>query len=65
MIFQHPGGRDLLLEYAGKDATIAFRGTGHSETAIKSLKQYEIGELIAQQQIFRQNRTISIQNLPE
>lgn len=65
LLFQHPGGKDLLLEYAGKDATLAFRGTGHSETAIKSLKQYEIGELIAQQQIFRKNGMISIQNLPE
>lgn len=65
IMFQHPGGKDLLLEYAGKDATFAFRGTGHSEMAIKSLKQFEIGELIAQQQIFRKNATISVKDLPE
>ncbi|KAG4068917.1 hypothetical protein HA402_005065 [Bradysia odoriphaga] len=62
---KHPGGKDLLLEYAGKDATFAFRGTGHSEMAIKSLKQFEIGELISQQQIFRKNATISVKDLPE
>ena len=54
-----------MLEYAGKDATFAFRGTGHSQMAIKSLKQFEIGELIAQQQIFRKNATISVKDLPE
>ena len=48
---------EILLEYAGRDATIAFRGTGHSIFAIDALKEYEIGELILQQQIF-QTKTV-------
>lgn len=35
----HPGGSDVILEYAGRDATLAFIGTGHSSAAIHSLKR--------------------------
>lgn len=31
--FQHPGGADSLLEYAGKDGTQAFEDVAHSEDA--------------------------------
>lgn len=44
-IFQHPGGSELLMEYAGKDATKAFNRAGHSAEALQDLKIYEIGEL--------------------
>ncbi|XP_063701439.1 cytochrome b5 type B-like [Culicoides brevitarsis] len=49
----HPGGDDLLMEYAGRDASLAFRGTGHSQEATNMLKQYEIGELVPHEQIYR------------
>ncbi|XP_052898520.1 uncharacterized protein LOC128305214 [Anopheles moucheti] len=49
----HPGGHDVLVENAGRDATIAFLNAGHSGTAIKSLKQYEIGELPPSECIYR------------
>lgn len=32
-IIQHPGGEEVLLEQAGKDATEAFEDVGHSTDA--------------------------------
>lgn len=49
----HPGGQDVLLEYAGRDATLAFIGTGHSTVARTILDQYKIGELPPEERIFR------------
>lgn len=44
--FQHPGGGDLITEYAGRDATKAFDDFGHSHDAKKLLKPLKIGELV-------------------
>ncbi|KAL6427120.1 hypothetical protein ACFW04_009346 [Cataglyphis niger] len=44
-ITQHPGGTELIEEYAGKDATNGFDDFGHSSDAKKILKEYLIGEL--------------------
>ncbi|XP_011298665.1 cytochrome b5-like [Fopius arisanus] len=44
-IHEHPGGEELLLEYAGRDATSAFNDFGHSSDAIAHLKLYKIGQL--------------------
>ncbi|XP_020277726.1 cytochrome b5 isoform X2 [Pseudomyrmex gracilis] len=52
-IRSHPGGQDVLLEYAGRDATLAFIGTGHSAVARTALEQYKIGELPLEERIFR------------
>ncbi|XP_020290703.1 cytochrome b5-like [Pseudomyrmex gracilis] len=41
----HPGGPELIEEYAGKDATSGFDDFGHSSDAKKMLKDYLIGEL--------------------
>jgi cytochrome b5 len=62
--FQHPGGDDILLEYAGRDATLAFRGSGHSEDAIKLLEKFEIGELPLHECIFRCKNGLKLKNLP-
>ncbi|XP_018325120.1 cytochrome B5-like protein [Agrilus planipennis] len=61
---EHPGG-DVLLEYAGRDATCAFRGSGHSALALKQLQSFLIGELPAEQRIFRKSGGYKISNLPD
>ncbi|RWS25604.1 cytochrome b5-like protein [Leptotrombidium deliense] len=42
---QHPGGEEVLLEQAGRDATEAFEDVGHSTDARDLMKQFFIGEL--------------------
>ena len=42
--FKHPGGKKILLKYAGKDATKAFDDQAHKD-ADKYLKDLCIGEL--------------------
>ncbi|GMH44926.1 hypothetical protein BSKO_12883 [Bryopsis sp. KO-2023] len=39
----HPGGDDIIVEHAGKDATEPFEEIGHSKAARDMLDQYEIG----------------------
>ncbi|KAL1491183.1 hypothetical protein ABEB36_011821 [Hypothenemus hampei] len=61
---EHPGGDDILLEHAGRDATIAFRGTGHSAQAVRALDKYFIGELPLEERLFRKPNGIKLGNLP-
>ncbi|XP_044283616.1 cytochrome b5 [Varanus komodoensis] len=42
---EHPGGEEVLLEQAGRDATENFEDVGHSKDAQDMLKQYLIGEV--------------------
>jgi cytochrome b involved in lipid metabolism len=42
---EHPGGEEVLLEQAGKDATENFEDVGHSTDARTMMKEYHIGEL--------------------
>ena len=59
-LHSHPGGEDIILDYAGRDGTIAFRGAGHSALAIKQLNEYVIGELPDNERIFRKSSTTSV-----
>ena len=52
-----------MLDYAGRDASMAFRG--HSQFALKSLKQFEIGELPEKEKIFRRAGRLRCDELPE
>ena len=40
---EHPGGRDIMTENAGLDATDPFDDVGHSQDAHEMLKDYEMG----------------------
>ena len=41
---EHPGGFDIIEEWAGKDATQAFEQGDHAIESIRDLKKYYIGE---------------------
>lgn len=43
-VYEHPGGEEVLLDVAGKDATQEFEDVGHSEYAVEILDQYYVGE---------------------
>jgi len=40
----HPGGDDVLLQSAGRDATEDFDDVGHSKSAKEQLKDFYVGE---------------------
>ncbi|ETN58898.1 hypothetical protein AND_009545 [Anopheles darlingi] len=61
----HPGGHDVLVENAGRDATIAFLNAGHSKMALMSLKLYEIGELPPDECIYRCTGKLTLTHLPD
>ena len=42
---RHPGGEDVILEYLGHDATLAFRSVAHSRAAFRGLQQCCVGIL--------------------
>ncbi|XP_044474843.1 cytochrome b5-like [Mangifera indica] len=42
---EHPGGEDVLIEAAGKDATKHFEDIGHSKAAQNMLPKYQVGVL--------------------
>ena len=41
----HPGGADVLLGYAGRDASEAFYAVQHSAAGLKILRQFYVGDL--------------------
>ncbi|KAI8604712.1 cytochrome b5 [Dissophora ornata] len=40
---EHPGGEEVLLEEAGRDATEAFEDVGHSDEAREIMKRFAVG----------------------
>lgn len=47
----HPGGRDILLQNAGGDATKPFEDNNHSAQAKKMLSKYLIGDLVPSEHV--------------
>ncbi|KAJ8952689.1 hypothetical protein NQ318_021005 [Aromia moschata] len=46
LLLQHPGGEEVLLEQAGKEASEAFEDVGHSSDARELMVKFKIGELV-------------------
>lgn len=51
-LLEHPGGEEVILENAGRDATLAFRGVGHSTLAVRALDEYLIGIVTHAERIY-------------
>ena len=48
----HPAGHEIMLEYAGTDATNAFNEKPHTLDAADMLEKYLIGELVLEDRMF-------------
>ncbi|XP_046964787.1 cytochrome b5-like [Vanessa cardui] len=46
----HPGGVEVLLDNAGKDASRCFRDVGHSDDAKLWRSEFKIGEVVKEEQ---------------
>ena len=44
--FKHPGGKQILLQNAGQDATTQFEDISHSEKADEYMKDLHIGDFV-------------------
>jgi predicted heme/steroid binding protein len=51
----HPGGKEVIFENAGKDATEKWLEAGHSPKAQNLMKRFEIGKIVAEEQIDFEN----------
>lgn len=58
-IDEHPGGHEVLVNVAGKDATEDFEDIGHSLDAKELMKKFQIGEVVPEDHIKRQRRSFN------
>ncbi|KAK4178930.1 cytochrome b5-like heme/steroid binding domain-containing protein [Triangularia setosa] len=49
----HPGGKDILIECAGTDATEPYDYAGHGNDATRTMQKFRVGELAG----YRHNKT--------
>ncbi|XP_055311470.1 cytochrome b5 [Sitodiplosis mosellana] len=54
---EHPGGEEVLLEQAGKDASESFEDVGHSTDAREMMQRYKVGEVIESERTAVQEKT--------
>ncbi|XP_057378084.1 uncharacterized protein LOC130700089 [Daphnia carinata] len=52
LIHNHPGGFEVMMEQAGRDATLAFRSVGHSIDTIEQVDEFLVGVLPAKERIY-------------
>lgn len=52
LIHNHPGGLEVMMEQAGRDATLAFRSVGHSINAIEQVDEFLVGILPAKERMY-------------
>lgn len=45
----HPGGAEVLLDNAGRDASQCFRDVGHSEDAKLWRREFRVGEVVPEE----------------
>ncbi|CAH2104332.1 unnamed protein product [Euphydryas editha] len=64
-LYEHPGGDEIMLEYAGRDASTAFRSSGHSSIATKALDRFLVGELPLHERMYRRPGGIRLSDIPE
>lgn len=43
---KHPGGENMIRDYAGRDCTKDFEAAGHSMDAMKELRLLKVGEIV-------------------
>ncbi|GBP25060.1 Cytochrome b5 [Eumeta japonica] len=56
---EHPGGHEVLLERAGKDASEGFEDVGHSSDAKELMVKYRVGEVVDEDKQEVRRRTVS------
>jgi len=49
---EHPGGQYIMLENAGRDATLVFRGSRHGRDAYDMLDKYLVGVLVEHERLY-------------
>ncbi|KAL1233471.1 Cytochrome b5 [Trichinella pseudospiralis] len=58
---EHPGGIEVLLEQAGRDATESFEDIGHSNDAREMRDQYYIGDIVENEhKIFQRTSSATV-----
>ncbi|XP_052898194.1 cytochrome b5-like [Anopheles moucheti] len=55
----HPGGSELIAEWAGKDGTKDFDDFGHSSDAMRILKTLQIGVLVVSDHAKNRSKTVA------
>ena len=54
----HPGGMEVMMEQAGRDATLAFRSVGHSIDAIEQVDEFLVGILPEKERMYLRSRKL-------